>query len=247
MSLQREPPVVEKPLLLLDYDGTLAEIADEPERAFPHARVPKLLGELTGRFPVRVITGRRIADLARLLDVPGLTAVGVHGMEEGQLGAALRGAGESSEDRQVGWRLDQAELEELDLVRAELPPFRGVRVEDKGAAVALHYRGVVDEERVVGDLRNWSERLPATLESVWGKKVLEVRPRGYDKGRAARELAAEHPEHTAVMIGDDTTDEDAFRALRDAVTIKVGDGETAARYRLRDVAEVVAYLERYLE
>jgi trehalose 6-phosphate phosphatase len=239
-SPREQPPTVERPLLLLDYDGTLAGITEDPDRAVPHPQVPELLRSLAARMPIRVITGRRVVDVARLLPVPDLVAVGVHGMEEGPLGG------------EVHSRLDPASRELMDSVRDELPRVRGVRVEDKGAAIALHYRGAADEERVVGELREWAERLPAGLEPVWGKKVVEVRPRGFDKGRAARELADEHPSATPVMIGDDTTDEDAFRALAESgggapsVTIKVGPGETSARYRLADIESVVGYLRRYL-
>ncbi|MEX2541176.1 MAG: trehalose-phosphatase [Trueperaceae bacterium] len=240
-SAPQELPLVEHPLLLLDYDGTLAEIAANPDHALPHPQVPDLLRAVAQRFPVRVISGRKVADLARLLPVPDLIAVGVHGMEEGRLGG------------EVGSRLDTASRELMKSARADLPAVPGVRVEDKGAAIALHYRGVADEDQVVGELRRWAERLAAGLEAVWGKMVVEVRPLGFDKGRAARELAAEHPDAVPVMIGDDTTDEDAFRALTaaehrdgDAVTIKVGPGETAARYRLADIEAVVAYLRRYL-
>jgi trehalose 6-phosphate phosphatase len=236
-----QPPTVERPLLLLDYDGTLAGITEDPDRAVPHPQVPELLRRLAGRMPVRVITGRRVADLARLLPIPEIVAVGVHGMEEGPLGG------------EISSRLDPASRDLMSSARAELPEVRGVRVEDKGAAIALHYRGAADEDRVVGELGEWAERLPAGLESVWGKKVVEVRPRGFDKGRAARELAAEHPDATPVMIGDDTTDEDGFRALAESqgnetvtVTIKVGPGDTSARYRLADIEAVVGYLRSYL-
>jgi trehalose 6-phosphate phosphatase len=240
-SPRKQPPTVERPLLLLDYDGTLAEITEDPDRAVPHPQVPELLHSLAARMPVRVITGRRVVDVARLLPVPELVAVGVHGMEDGPLGGEVRS------------RLDRASRELMSSARAELPQIRGVRVEDKGAAIALHYRGAPDEDRVVRDLGEWAERLPTGLEPVWGKKVVEVRPRGFDKGRAARELAAEHPGATPVMIGDDTTDEDAFRALAEfrngetpTVTIKVGPGETSARYRLDDIDAVVSYLRSYL-
>jgi trehalose 6-phosphate phosphatase len=238
---REQPPTVERALLLLDYDGTLAEITEDPDRAVPHPQVPELLRSLASHMPVRIITGRRVVDLARLLPVPELVAVGVHGMEEGPLGGEVRS------------RLDPASRDLMSSARAGLPRVRGVRVEDKGAAIALHYRGAADEDRVVSDLGEWAERLPAGLEPIWGKKVVEVRPRGFDKGRAARELATQHRDATPVMIGDDTTDEDAFRALAEfsndeamTVTIKVGPGETSARYRLSDIEAVVGYLRRYL-
>lgn len=227
------PPLVDHPLLLLDYDGTLAQIVDDPARAFPHPEAPELLRGLALRHPLRILTGRRVTDLASLLPVPELVAVGVHGMEEGPLGGEVRS------------RLDPASRELLGEVRGQLPSARGLRVEDKGSAIALHYR-LADEDEVRSVLRGFAEQLPAGLEAIWGKKVLEVRPRGFDKGRAARELSEEHPDANLVMIGDDTTDEDAFAILGDAVTVKVGEGESAARYRLPDVDAVISYLRGYL-
>ncbi|MEX2534826.1 MAG: trehalose-phosphatase [Trueperaceae bacterium] len=237
------PPLVARPLFLLDYDGTLAQIVDDPDHARPHPNAAQILEDLAERFPVRLLTGRRVADLARLLQVPQLVAIGVHGLEEGRLGGAVR------------WRLDEEGIARLNQVRERLPKIAGVRVEDKGGAIALHYRSATASEaegeaQVRGELRDWAQDLPPELELVWGKKVVEVRPQGFDKGRAALEIASRHGGATAVMIGDDTTDEDAFRALsaleQESVTIKVGLGESAARYRLAGVDEVIGYLRRYL-
>lgn len=234
-----DPPLVGAPLFLLDYDGTLAPIVERPEAATPHPEVPPLLRTLAARHPLWILTGRKVDDLARLLPLPGVTAIGVHGLEQGEL------TGGSP----VASRLGDKAARLLDEARAALPALPdGSRVEDKGTAIAVHYRGVPDAEAARGVLRAWTGSLPEGLDSIWGKMVVEVRPAGFDKGSAAAGIAARHQGHTPVMIGDDTTDEDAFEQLRgaSAVTIKVGAGETAARYRLADVEAVVGYLKRYL-
>jgi len=224
--------VLDAPLLLLDYDGTLAEIVPDPEAARPHPEVPALLGALKERFPVYLVTGRSVASVSQLLDVPGLEVVGVHGMEAGRLG----------EDAVP--LVAEGDLGALSAVRARLPELSGLKVEDKGLAIALHYRDV--DAGGEDALRTWAETVPAGLDRLWGKKVLELRPHGYSKGRAAARLAAEHPQATPLFIGDDTTDEEAFAALPQGLTIKVGEGDTRARARLPDVGAVVAYLKRYL-
>jgi trehalose 6-phosphate phosphatase len=113
----------------------------------------------------------------------------------------------------------------------------------------VHYRQAADEAAARRALEAWAAAAPAALEPIWGKKVVELRARGTSKGTAVARLAARHPDRTPVYLGDDVTDEDAFRALHDAhpdaVTVKVGVGETAARYRLPDVAAAVAYLEGF--
>ena len=226
------PPVLNAPLFLLDYDGTLAEIVDDPEAAFPHLEVPELLEALNARYPVYLVSGRSVASLSRLLQVPGLEVVGVHGMEAGKLG----------EDAEP--LVDEGDLDALATVREQLPDISGLNVEDKGLAVALHYRKV--DAAGEDTLRAWAETMPDTLDRLWGKKVLELRPHGYSKGRTAARLAAEHPQATPVFIGDDTTDEEAFAALPQGLSIKVGEGDTQAQARLADVAAVVAYLRQYL-
>lgn len=230
-----KPPKAKSPFFLLDYDGTLAEIAPRPEEARPYPGVPELLGALARRYPVYLVTGRRVWDLERLLPVRGLRAYGVHGLEEGTLFGQVRA------------RVPEPALWSLEMVREAIPRLPGLWVEDKELALALHYRGAPDEAAVAEALRRWAAGLPAGLETLWGKKVLEIRPRGYGKGRVARELATRFPDRVPVVLGDDATDEEMFRALPEAVTVKVGPGPTAARFRLPDVAAAVAYLRQYLE
>lgn len=228
------PPVADRPLFALDYDGTLAEVVADPDAARPHPDVPELLRGLTAAHPVVVLTGRSVAGLLALLPVPGLRVHGVHGMEAGELGG------------EVSSSVPRPALEALERARRAPPDVAGVRLEDKGLALALHTRNAADPDAAEAELRRWSEGLPEGLEPLWGKRVLELRPRGYHKGRVVEELMRHHPDRTPVVIGDDTTDEDAFRAAPDGVTVKVGPGESAARYRLPDVRAVVAYLRRYL-
>lgn len=228
------PPVADDPLLILDYDGTLAEVTDRPHQATPHDAVPALLARLDARYPLAILTGRQVEDVGSLLDVPGLRVIGVHGIESGTIGGNVA----SLVPEHVA-----VELEEL---RDTWPDVDGLQVEDKTAAIALHYRNAPDREGAKSALKAWAEDVPDVLEALWGKMVLEIRPRGYDKGEATRTLMREHPEKTPVVIGDDTTDEEAFAAVSSGITIKVGPGDTAARHRLPDVDAVVAYLRRYL-
>ncbi len=149
---------VENPLFLLDYDGTLAPIAPRPEEAFPHPGALEVLRALMVRYPLYVITGRRVEDLARLLPLPGLRVVGGHGLEEGEIG------GESHPLFPV----------DLGPLRRVLPSCPGVWVEDKGFALAFHYRGAEDEERARTCLKVW---LAATRNfcGAWALRSSPVR------------------------------------------------------------------------
>lgn len=233
------PPVVDDPLFFLDYDGTLAPIVDKPMEAYPHPDVPALLQAIDAQHPVYIVTGRHISHVAELMPEPELDAIGLHGTQEGRLGGEPRSL------------ISQRTLEAIASMRETLPEIEGVVVEEKGETFAVHYRDVADEQQVLEKLRTWVADLPASLEVIWGKKVAELRPAGSNKGVAVRRISAEHPGRTPVYLGDDVTDEDAFEALatlecdRQAVTIKVGDGPTSARYRLDGPEDVVAYLRSY--
>ena len=228
------PPIVKNPLFFLDYDGTLAPIVDDPMSAFPHTEAPGLLEQLTARYPLWIITGRHLRDLAVLLDMP-LRAIGLHGAQEGTIG----GAHESL--------IPEGAQTALSARRRTVPDLEGLRVEEKEHTFAVHYRAVKEKAKVRARLRAWTDDLPEELDAIWGKDVLELRPRGLDKGVAVRRIAEDFPNHTPVYLGDDVTDEDAFAALaEDAVTVKVGEGDTRARFRLGDVEAVVAYLKQYV-
>ena len=232
-------PVPDRPLLFLDYDGTLAPIVDEPAAAHPHPDAPALLARLAREHPLFVVTGRDLAALHRLLGGE-VEAIGLHGAERGRLGGHVESA------------LPDAAREALAERKAAVPNVDGVVMEEKGASFAVHYRQAIAagrEDAARAALEAWTADLSDALDAVWGKAVVELKPRGISKGTAVTTVLREHPDRTPVYLGDDTTDEDAFRTLNalrpDAVTVKVGEGDTDARHRLADVEAVVRYLERF--
>ena len=231
------PPVVENPLFFLDYDGTLAPIVDDPEAAVPHPDAPELLRTLNARHPLWIVTGRDLQALSSFLDRP-YHAIGLHGAQEGIVG------------RETNNLMSDAAAEALRRLRQSVPSIDGLRVEEKDQSFAVHYRGVADEDDTQARLRDWLADLPDVLDAIWGKKVVELRPDGLTKGTAVRRIANAHPDHVPVYLGDDVTDEDAFKALqamdRDAVTVKIGDDDTRAAARLDGPDAVMAYLRRYL-
>ncbi|MEX0820971.1 MAG: trehalose-phosphatase [Rhodothermales bacterium] len=228
-----QPPVADQPLLFLDYDGTLAPIVDDPMEAFPHPDVPELLRQLDARYPMWIITGRFLDDVEQLVDGP-YRAIGLHGIQRGRLGGEKENV-ISEEARRA-----------IDALRETVPEHDGLRVEPKGPMFAVHYRLADDKQAARTAIAEWLSDVPDVLDPIWGKDVVELRPHGVSKGTAVRDVAARHPDRTPVYLGDDVTDEDAFRALGDeAITVKVGEGETVARYRLPTIEDVVEYLARY--
>ncbi len=231
------PPVVENPLFFLDYDGTLAPIVDDPNAAVPHPDAPDVLHQLDARYPLWIVTGRDLQALSSFLDWP-YNAIGLHGAQEGVVG------------RETNTLMSDAAAEALRRLRQTVPSIDGLRIEEKDQSFAVHYRDVADEDETRTQLGQWLADLPEGLDAIWGKKVVELRPEGLTKGTAVRRIVEAHPDHIPVYLGDDVTDEDAFAALQDmdreAVTVKVGDGETQADARLDGPDAVMAYLRGYL-
>ena len=226
-----------RPLLVAsDYDGVLSRLVDEPSTAAPEPGVAEALARLAASKGVTValVSGRGVADLQR---TSGLTGpyrwVGSHGAEfDGPL------TGELADRR-------DALARQLSPVVAEVA---GARLEIKPAGVAVHVRQVSDPAAGVQLLVQAGELADPSLTMKPGKDVLELTVVDADKGTALRRLRAELAAAAAIYLGDDVTDEDGFRALEpDDVTIKVGDGPTAARHRVPDTAAVVAVLGDLVE
>ena len=231
------PPVVEHPLFFLDYDGTLAPIVEDPAAAVPHPDAPELLRVLDARYPLWIVTGRDLQALSSFLDRP-YRAIGLHGAQEGIVGRKTKNL------------MSEAAADALRRFRQSVPSIDGLRVEAKDQSFAVHYRGVGDEAGAKARLEAWLADLPSVLDAIWGKKVVELRPKGLTKGTAVRRIAEKHPDHVPVYLGDDVTDEDAFAALqelgRETVTIKVGDDDTRAADRLDGPDDVMDYLQQYV-
>lgn len=222
--------------LLLDFDGTLAEIVPRPADAWPPPGIIRALEALAARDDVHVgiVSGRRLIDLVERVPVPRVWHVGGHGAEvrrpdgEAELPGELPGA-----------RAAIAAFVE----RAAGLAGRDVLIEDKGLSAAVHLRGLPPEDaaRIARAATTIADALALTapVRRSGGKAVVELRVAGIDKGRMALDLLERWGAPAAVALGDDETDEDMFRALGPkGLTVKVGPGPSAAAYRLRGVGEV---------
>jgi trehalose 6-phosphate phosphatase len=197
--------------LLCDIDGVLAPIVRRADEARVSEQVSLLLGRLARRFGlVACVSGRSAADARRLVGVGGIAYAGSHGAELLEPGAAKPRIDEAFKgwEGQVKGFVRERDTPDLRRLR--------VRIEDKGPIAAFHWRGVPDEDAA----REGLEQLAAEAEGSglavhWGRKVLEVRPPvEFDKGRAVRSLVENASARAALFAGDDTTDLDAFDALR---------------------------------
>jgi trehalose 6-phosphate phosphatase len=200
-------------LVVLDFDGTLAPIVDDPAAAAIPGSTRALLRLVSLLYPCAVVSGRARADLApRLAGLPLAAIVGNHGAEAG-FGPVDRSVREAV----LSWRAALGEA---------LGRRAGVHVEDKGLSLAVHYRAAPDR----GEARRAARDAAAGLRGARvfaGRCVLNVVPAdAHDKGAAIEALAARLGVPRAVYAGDDVTDEDAFRSR--AVTTGVRVGRTHA-------------------
>jgi trehalose 6-phosphate phosphatase len=233
------PPhsILDGAALFLDFDGTLVELAEAPDAISISAEVAPLLARLGERLEGRlaVVSGRSIADLEKHLECSGFAVSGSHGLE-------LRLRDGSRIPLAAQHDLSGAR-ERLERLAAEAP---GLLIEDKPFGIALHYRQAPNEEaRAMEVMAELARTTGLSLQQ--GKMVIELRPAGADKGDAVRALMAE-PDFAGarpLFVGDDLTDEDAFAAAASmgGSGILVGAGrESAARWRLPDVAAVIGWL-----
>lgn len=198
--------------ILTDVDGTLAPIVDRPEQAAVPPGATELLSELGERFGlVGCISGRQALEARRLVGVEGIAYAGNHGFE-----LLLPGEREPRLDPAVAGReRDAADF--LAALDAEALGSLGLRVENKGPIQALHWRGAGDERGAEARAHEIAaEAGRAKLEPRWGRKVLELRPvGGGGKDAAVAALLATDGVTAAIYAGDDRTDLDAFRRLRE--------------------------------
>ncbi len=234
-----------RPVVFLDYDGTLTPIVARPDLAVLSDRMRAELAELAAMCTVAVVSGRDLADIRRLVGLDGLIYAGSHGFD-------ITGPDGLHIQHEQGAAFIEAVREAAERLRPATAGIQGALVEPKRFAVAVHYRQVADADvaQVEAAVDAVLAQLP-TLRKTHGKKVFELRPRfDWDKGKAVlwllQALKLDGPNVLPFYIGDDLTDEDAFAALGEAgVTIFVGHPEhTAARYVLEDPEEVGAFLTK---
>lgn len=231
-------------ILFTDFDGTLAPIKRHPQAVNFHPAVRRALSELAERGILRgVVSGRSLGDLIPRIAIPGIWYVGAHGF-------FLR----DPRDRRFSL-LNAKQRKQISRAHEELARLlRGlpaIRLEPKAATVAVHYRGASPRSReqarliIARILTN-----DRNLRLLHGKKVWQILPKSsVDKGAAIRfilrrEAAKPAPLTLAFYVGDDETDELAFRRLR-GISIRVGKSRrTAASYYLKSPAEVRQFLEK---
>ncbi|MEV4729972.1 trehalose-phosphatase [Saccharopolyspora sp. NPDC049426] len=238
-------------VLVLDFDGTLAPIREDPTEVVMPARTRDVLQQLSRHSPVAVLSGRDLDDVRRRVHLDELWYAGSHGFELASPDGALI-AHDVGDSALHG--LDEAERH----LREELKLIPGSRVDRKRFALAVHYRNVRPDftDDVLSAVDRIGRTFPA-LRLAHGRRVIELLPDvDWNKGRALRWLL----EHMGlagagavpVFAGDDYTDEDALREVReDGIGVVVrsaehGDRLTWAHYGVDDPSSLTGLLARFV-
>lgn len=237
--------------VFFDFDGTLSPIVSRPAQAGLPGPTKFLLRRIAGMSSCRVaiVSGRAIEDIKKKVGLKGVVYVGNHGLQ-------IAGPGARHTVRlNVGYRTAVGLLRPM--IAEAVRKYRGVLIEDKGCTLSVHYRRVSAGQRRA--VRNAVDRIVCSYGSGrlirirHGKMVVEIRPAaGWDKGSAVRWLIKRWGAmdtgvaSVPLYCGDDSTDEDAFRALaHKGITIVVGRRRSsAARYYLRSQDEMDELLKR---
>ena len=236
----------QRPVVFLDYDGTLTPIVSRPDLATLSEGMRKTVAAVAARCPVAIVSGRDLTDVRNLVQLNTVFYAGSHGFDiSGPEGLQMQ--------HQQGGDflplLDQVEV----WLQQKLSTIPAAFIERKKFSIAVHFRNVAPQH---------AEQIESVVDAVlaahpqlrkgWGKKVFELQPRiDWHKGKAVLwlldALALNTPDVLPLYIGDDVTDEDAFRALAErGITIVVSETprRSAARYVVQDTAQVQTFLHR---
>ncbi len=231
--------------IFFEFDGTLAEIAPRPDAVVLSERRKRYLRDLLSApgCSVAIVSGRAVDELRKLVGLDGMFYVGCHGLEW----TAPDGTRYMSWPHKVVLDALQSLREQL---RDSLTNFDGVLLEDKGIALALHYRKAKPETALMARKEfvravHWYQQQGVKLEILAGKEVIEAKSAGAQKGDAITQILARRtPNALPIYIGDDITDESAFYAIAEkglAILVTRTPRATAATFYLRDPREVYAY------
>ncbi|KAJ4954032.1 hypothetical protein NE237_030864 [Protea cynaroides] len=247
-------------VMFLDYDGTLSPIVEDPDRAFMSESMRAAVRDVARYFPTAIVTGRCRDKVYRFVRLAELYYAGSHGMD---IKGPAKGHNYKKANQGVLFQPASEFLPMINEVNKTLvektKSIPGVNVENNKFCVSVHFRRV--------DEKKWS----ALAEMVWsvlkdypklrlsqGRKVLEIRPTiKWDKGKALEFLLeslgfANCKDVLPVYIGDDRTDEDAFKVLRDrgqgfGILVSKTPKDTNASYTLQEPSEVMDFLLRLVE
>jgi len=234
------PRIAADTALFLDFDGTLVELASQPEAVIIPPLLTGTLATLYGQLggALALVSGRRLLDLDRFLAPLQLPVAVEHGAQRRNVEGLMISA-PSTDLRQV--------LKAAEELAAQHP---GLKLEHKNLALSLHYRHAPELEALCLQVMREAVAKSSGLQLMQGKCVIDLKPTGVSKGRAIAAFMDEAPfaGRVPVFAGDDVTDEDGFDEVQrmGGYAVKVGPGPSTARHRCASVSELALWLQSAL-
>lgn len=238
-----------KPVFFFDYDGTLTPIVERPELAVMSEDMRDTLKKVAAKFRTAIVSGRFRDVVEDFVKIDGIFYAGSHGFDiKGPQFSLIQPEAEKTTP------LIEKITKEL---HKKLDSIEGLLIEEKKFSVAVHYR-LVDEERYLDGIREYVEKIVRDnpqLRLMYGKKVFEILPAiDWNKGKAIiwimQALGLSWDEYSVIYIGDDTTDEDAFRAIRTrgaGILVSKENKPSSADFRVSSVQDIKKLLTMILE
>ncbi|KAM3304417.1 trehalose-phosphate phosphatase B [Capsicum chacoense] len=248
-----------KIVIFLDYDGTLSDIVPNPEEAFMTDKMRMVLGEVADRFPTAIISGRKREKVQDFVQLKNVYYAGSHGLDiEAPLNSLKCKDSNEMDNKIVLYQPAKEFLPEkdkvLNLLSERTKDIKGVNIEDNKFCISIHFRHVhsKDLDTVENVISVILKEYPNFLVST-GKKVYEIRPNiAWDKGHALEYLLenlgfGNSDDVLPMYVGDDRTDEDAFKVLRKRrqgfpIIVSANPKDTNALYSLREPKQVMEFL-----
>ena len=230
---------------MLDYDGTLAPFSKERDKAFPYLGVRPIIKKILsqGKTHLAIVSGRKIEEIAKLLNVSPLPEIwGEHGTEH-----------LSTDGKHRFINKEEKTISAINLIYEQLLAHGLERFcEKKTTALALHWRGLnLDKKMQLQTIgleifNRYSMQENLSIHTFDGG--IELRPSNYNKGNAVREILKKNINIPSAYLGDDLTDEDAFKALKKrglSILVKEKHRQTFADIRISPPKELIDFLEQW--
>lgn len=246
-TVKRKIEAAENLFLFLDYDGTLAPFNPEPLSAYALPQIEKSLDIIKSKenYYLSLVSGRRLSELKNMIHLEDTSFAGSHGLEI-EL-CFENGVIYPYQTKSI----DPLSKKNYDQVKRNYQKADDIKVEDKGFGLALHFNSLEKQKEHENKLDSLFSGSAYQLLS--GRKIIEIRPEGWDKGKAVNYMTQKLKENydldsaLRIYIGDDRTDEDAFRVLDDGITVYVQNDSnlnTRAEYYLKDPEDTAKLLKK---
>jgi trehalose-phosphatase len=246
-KFMRRIRAAERLFLFLDYDGTLTPIVSHPDKANLSEEVRRLLlaFKKNPKILLAIVSGRSLEDIRNRVSLKGIYFIGNHGLEIFTPGCGIK---------QLIPEKVVPELKRIqDRLNNQLKDYKGVLIEDKGCILTIHYRNA-DPRWIPPLLMALKQEIKDSVVQLclgFGKMVFEIKPKSeVNKGTAVLELLNQVSQDRVLplYIGDDQTDEDAFKVLKKGITIFVGlPSLISAKYYVNDPLDVYQFLKTLKE